>query len=74
MNRADKTVVAGERSPGIQYLKTVKTPKELLKNEMRNWLHNVGVSYEADLRVIISPHTDEGMSGKSLLAYHYDRF
>ncbi len=33
-------------------------------------LYNVGVSIEADLRVILCPHTDERMRGKPLLAYH----
>jgi hypothetical protein len=32
--------------------------------------YNVGVSFEADLRVILCPHTDKRMSGKPLLAYH----
>jgi hypothetical protein len=35
---------------------------------------NVGVSFEADLRVILCPHTDERRSGKPLLAYHCARF
>jgi hypothetical protein len=36
--------------------------------------YNVGVSFEADLRVIFCPHTDKIISGLPLLAYHRARF